>query len=80
MGRGENKEGTAKKWKVLLDVTFQLRKILFYAYKFLPACVPVHHTQAWYLEKPEECIRTLELELQMVTSSFVGARNQTPAL
>jgi hypothetical protein len=40
----------------------------------------VFHMCAWYLWKPEEDIGLLELELQMIMSHPVSARNQTYVL
>lgn len=37
----------------------------------LPACVSVHHVCAWYLKRPEECVRTsiIAMQVQGIESS-----------
>lgn len=43
----------------------------------LPACMSVLQVHVWYGWGPEEGIRSLELELQMVLSPYMGAGNPT---
>lgn len=42
----------------------------------LPAHKSVHHVHAWYQWRPEEGIRFLELELQIVINYYMGTGNQ----
>lgn len=32
----------------------------------LPACMSIYHMHAWHSQRPEESVRSLELELQML--------------
>lgn len=41
----------------------------------LPAHVSVHHVHAWFLGSPEEGAGPMELELQTIVTSHVGAGN-----
>lgn len=46
----------------------------------LPTFICVYHLQAWYLRRSGEAIGSLELELRVVVSHYVGPGNQTQVL
>lgn len=49
----------------------------FCVFECLPACMCVRYMHACYLWRPEERVRSLELQLQIVMSHHVDAGNQT---
>lgn len=54
---------------------------LFFMYmSILPACMSVHHVPVKCLYRSEKVSNTLELELRMVVSHHVSAKNQTQVL
>lgn len=56
----------------ILPIPFFLTK-KFMCIAVLSVCLSVHHMHAWYNQRPEESIRSMELELQEAMSHYVGA-------
>jgi hypothetical protein len=48
-----------------------------YVCECFPACVHMYHACAWCPQRPEEWVRSPELELQAVVSLHLGAENGT---
>ena len=60
-----------------VGVVCDMFKILFYVYECLPAHMPVHHVCEVPTHGQKRAPDSLELELQMVVSSYMRAGNPT---